>query len=62
MAVTDVPVVVRDDLAPSQRLNVYRRSSRSVTMRCEDCGLQWTMTWVKIHQAMERQLAEGKPP
>jgi hypothetical protein len=30
---------------------IYRRSDKSVTMRCEKCGLQWTMTWAKIHQA-----------
>ena len=36
---------------------VYRRSHSSVTMRCETCGLQWTMTWAKIHAAMKRHLA-----
>jgi hypothetical protein len=30
---------------------IYRRSHKSITMRCEQCGLQWTMTWAKIHQA-----------
>ena len=37
---------------------VYRRSARSITMRCEDCGLQWTMTFSKIHEAMRRKLAD----
>ena len=36
---------------------IYRRSSNSVTMRCEDCGLQWTMTWAKVNAAMHRHLA-----
>jgi hypothetical protein len=38
------------------RTVIYRRSNRSVTMRCEVCGLQWTMTFAKIHQAVNRQL------
>jgi hypothetical protein len=36
---------------------IYRRSNRSVTMRCETCGLQWTMTYVQINKAMRRQQA-----
>lgn len=36
---------------------IYRRSNRSLTMRCETCGLHWTMTWAKINQAMRRHLA-----
>lgn len=35
----------------------YRSSRRSVTMRCAVCNLQWTMTWVKIHQAMQYLIA-----
>ena len=31
---------------------VYRRSRKSVTMRCQFCGLQWTTTWVNVSQAM----------
>ena len=30
---------------------IYRRSHKSVTMRCQACGLQWTMTWAKINKA-----------
>jgi len=50
---------------------IYRRNHRSVTMRCERCHLQWTMTWAKIHQAaktrkdadpMVAMLAEGTEP
>src|SRR6266545_4950694 len=33
---------------------IYRRSNRSVTLRCRRCGLQWTMTWLKVHQAAKR--------
>lgn len=36
---------------------IYRTSRRSLTMRCSICGLQWTMTWVKIHQAMQHRIA-----
>jgi hypothetical protein len=36
---------------------VYRSSRRSVTMRCRLCGLQWTMTFVKMAQAA-RSIAE----
>jgi uncharacterized Zn finger protein len=41
---------------------VLRRSNRSVTMRCSRCGLQWTMTWLKIHQAAVRgiELVRGR--
>jgi hypothetical protein len=30
---------------------IYRRSPRSVTMRCNACGLQWSMTFARIHEA-----------
>ena len=39
---------------------IYRRSPRSVTMRCDKCGLQWTMTFAKIHQALKA--APNKDP
>jgi len=45
---------------PNDRTVIYRRSRRSITMRCEQCGLQWTMTWVKVHQATSR-LASAVP-
>ena len=31
---------------------IYRRSPRSITMRCQTCGLQWTMTLAKINRAV----------
>jgi uncharacterized Zn finger protein len=37
---------------------IYRRSPTSITMRCEHCGLQWTMTWLKIHQAAKRKVEQ----
>lgn len=40
---------------------IYRRSARSVTMRCEDCGLQWTMTLARINAVMERKAAAIDP-
>ncbi len=41
---------------------VHRRNARSVTMRCRNCGLQWTMTARRVAEAMQRQAeaAEGK--
>jgi hypothetical protein len=40
---------------------VYRRSRTSLTMRCDFCGLQWTMTWLKVLQAMRHRIAsEGE--
>lgn len=33
---------------------IYRTSVRSVTMRCRDCGLQWTMTAHQMAKAVER--------
>jgi hypothetical protein len=51
-------VVLRESLGAQLGVThgvVYRRSRRSLTMRCSFCGLQWTMTWVKIAQAMRRQ-------
>jgi len=35
---------------------IYRRSRRSVTMRCSTCGLQWTMTWAMINKAAKRHV------
>ena len=46
----------------ASRSVVYRRSNRSITMRCEVCGLQWTVTYAKLHAAMKRQLAGGLDP
>ena len=42
---------------------VHRRNARSVTMRCRNCGLQWTMTAKQMADAMRRQAeaAKGKP-
>ena len=34
---------------------IYRRSHKSVTMRCNKCGLQWTMTLARIHKAASKQ-------
>jgi len=33
------------------RVVIYRRSPKSITMRCNKCGLHWTMTRAKIHKA-----------
>jgi hypothetical protein len=35
---------------------IYRRSGRSVTMRCSQCGLQWTVTWAQLNKALRRTL------
>jgi hypothetical protein len=34
---------------------VYRSSRRSVTMRCQDCGLLWTMTVHQLAKATRRK-------
>jgi hypothetical protein len=39
-----------DGLGPLRAV-IYRRSAISVTMRCDKCGLQWTLTLQKIHDA-----------
>jgi hypothetical protein len=36
---------------------VYRSSWRSVTLRCTQCGLQWTMTVHRLAKAAERLAA-----
>jgi hypothetical protein len=33
---------------------VYRRSKKSVTMKCTNYGLQWAMTWAMIHKAVSK--------
>jgi hypothetical protein len=33
---------------------IYRRSARSVTMRCCSCGLQWTVTFAQLNKALRR--------
>lgn len=43
-------------LAGGAHGEVYRRSHTSLTMRCQFCSLQWTMTWAKIAQAMRWQV------
>jgi hypothetical protein len=42
--------------APCQSSAIYRRSGRSVTMRCDSCGLQWTVTWAQLNKALRRTL------
>jgi len=39
---------------------VYRSSTRSVTMRCRDCGLQWTMTIHLLARAAQQWAEEAK--
>lgn len=39
---------------------IYRRSRRSVTMRCARCGLQWAVTYHMLLRAVERQLAQAR--
>ena len=41
--------------------HVYRSSSRSITLRCSQCGLLWTMTVHQIAKAAQR-LAERDGP
>jgi hypothetical protein len=36
--------------------NIYRSSRRSVTMRCPDCGLTWTVTAHQMAKAARRLL------
>lgn len=41
---------------------VYRWSPKSITMRCDRCGLQWMMTLNKIHWALKAERkAKHKP-
>lgn len=38
---------------------VYRSSRRSVTLRCADCGLLWTMTAHQLAKAARRKAEMG---
>jgi hypothetical protein len=40
------------------RTVIYRMSNRSVTMRCEVCSLQWTMTLHRISEMAKRVVGE----
>jgi hypothetical protein len=42
----------------SPKTVIYRRSGTSVTFRCNNCTLQWTMTFLKIHQAAKAMAAK----
>lgn len=39
---------------------IYRSSRRSVTFRCDRCGLQWTMTYHMLAKALANLPRDGK--
>jgi hypothetical protein len=38
---------------------IVRTAVRSLTLRCRECGLQFTMTWHQLARAYRQRLAQG---
>src|SRR5262249_50065655 len=38
---------------------IYRRSNHSITFRCNQCSLQWTVTLANLHRVAKKKAEQG---